>query len=103
MTVCVFDFQKKTAPTYDEDPSEQLKILEAIVMKKMHAETLGNYGVTSCNKTGTCFSCISDQNGNIYIFCHIKNLFCNFSLLWPLLQGLMDVSSLDRKTLSYST
>jgi len=64
----VFDFQKKTTPTYDEDPSKQLKILEAIVMKNMQAETLGNYGVTSCNKTGTCFSFISDQNGNIYIF-----------------------------------
>lgn len=66
--VCVFDFQKKTAPTYDEEPSEQLKFLEAIVMKNMQAETLGNYGVTSCNKTGTHFFYISQIRMTIYIF-----------------------------------
>lgn len=65
--VCVIDFQKKTAPTYDEEPSDQLKFLEAIVMKNMQAETLGNYGVTSCNKTGTHLL-ISQIIMTIYIF-----------------------------------
>ncbi|KAK7149598.1 hypothetical protein R3I94_009044 [Phoxinus phoxinus] len=64
---------KKTAPTYDEDPSEQLKILEAIVMKNMQAETLGNYGVTSCNKTGSHGCELTGQEDPVVLYMVIEN------------------------------
>ncbi|KAG1953321.1 cilia- and flagella-associated protein [Pimephales promelas] len=64
---------KKTTPTYDEDPSKQLKILEAIVMKNMQAETLGNYGVTSCNKTVPHGCELTGQEDPVVLYTVIEN------------------------------
>ncbi|KTG47578.1 hypothetical protein cypCar_00019462 [Cyprinus carpio] len=64
---------KKTASIHDEGPSKQLKVLEAIVMKTMHTETLGNRDVTSCNKTGSDGCELTGQEDPVVLYMVIEN------------------------------
>ncbi|XP_048011696.1 cilia- and flagella-associated protein 54 isoform X3 [Megalobrama amblycephala] len=80
----------KTAPTYDEEPIDQLKFLEAIVMKNMQAETLGNYGVTSCNKTDSHGCELTGQEDPVVLYMVIENS--------PLQHAFKEVMKLKQKS-----
>ncbi|XP_016134498.1 cilia- and flagella-associated protein 54 [Sinocyclocheilus grahami] len=63
----------KAASIHDVGPSEQLNVLEAIVMKTMHTETLGNHDVTSCNKTGSDGCELTGQEDPVVLYMVIEN------------------------------
>nr|XP_021330926.1 cilia- and flagella-associated protein 54 isoform X1 [Danio rerio] len=63
---------KKTALT-NEEPSEQQKALEAIIMKNMRAEALGNNDVTSSIKIGPHGCDLSGQEDPVVLYMVIEN------------------------------
>ncbi|XP_058629752.1 cilia- and flagella-associated protein 54-like isoform X3 [Onychostoma macrolepis] len=64
---------KKAASIHDVGPSKQLNVLEAIVMKTMHTETLGNHDVTSCNKSESDGCELTGQEDPVVLYMEIEN------------------------------
>ncbi|XP_051974973.1 cilia- and flagella-associated protein 54 [Xyrauchen texanus] len=63
--------RKKAASTYDMERSEQLKALDATVIKNMR--TFGNYDVTSCKKTASRGHELTGQEDPVVLYMVIEN------------------------------
>ncbi|XP_051544314.1 cilia- and flagella-associated protein 54 [Myxocyprinus asiaticus] len=63
--------ERKAASTYDMEPSEQLKALDATVIKNMR--TFGNYDVTSCKKTVSRGHELTGQEDPVVLYMVIEN------------------------------
>ncbi|XP_073695305.1 cilia- and flagella-associated protein 54 [Garra rufa] len=81
---------KKTASIHDEGPNEQLKVLEAIGMKTMHAETLENHDAASWNKTGSDGCELTGQEDPVVLYMVIENS--------PLQQAFKEVMKFKQKS-----